>query len=97
MADWHIGQEIVCVDTNWVHGFVRIAPMKGSIYTIEHILSDGDPNGIAFHLNEIQSVNAWYSFHFRPVKKTKTDISTFTSLLTPASKSKPKQRVLEDA
>lgn len=98
MADWHVGQEIICVDTNWVNPIDHrlTYPIKGRIYTIENILADDyDPYdyGISFHLAEIKTSNAWYAFHFRPVKKKQTDISVFKEILAPTDKKK----VLEDA
>jgi hypothetical protein len=94
MEDWHPGQEIVCINTEWMNGRVSVVPIKGHIYTIENIIDDGDEHGISFHLMEMKTINAWYHWHFKPLKKKKTDISAIIELLNPTP---TKKKVLEDA
>jgi hypothetical protein len=94
MADWHLGQEVVCVNTEWVNPLTEgePRPVLGRIYTIEGIIPGIQDT--CFYLAEVKSVTIWYAFHFRPVKKNKTDISAFRELLNPTP---TKKKVLEDA
>lgn len=80
----HEGQEVICVDTNWVRQPKSVTPVKGRIYTIERIcpsLVEGE--GLMLDLVELpNNPTSWLTFHFRPTKKRTTDISCFTGLLT---------------
>ncbi len=93
---FYIGAQVQCVDDNWqATDYTKqfIHPVLGNIYTIRDILDFGK-DGICFLLEEIVNPNCnlgiypseicWYSWHFRPLKKT--DISS----LVPKKKSKPK-------
>lgn len=86
MIQYEVGQQVICVDTEWANPIKpgHDYPRKGRIYTIGYIiplleLETQDDLG----LNFLELRGAWYHWHFRPVKKIETDISVFTSLLTP--------------
>lgn len=96
MADWHIGQEVVCVNTAWANPLTagEDRPVLGRIYTIDGVIPSVCGNDVCFYLTEVKSTMIWYAWHFKPVKKNKTDISALTALLNPTP---TKKKVLEDA
>jgi hypothetical protein len=90
MADWYVGQSIVCIDDRdqrpgWTGPVVY--PVKGQTYTIREISTEGGPCG--FRLEEIlnEKLRGPYGLfeprfnprRFRPVKNTSIDV--FTALL----------------
>lgn len=88
MADWHIGQQVVCVkDFVGFNPYKDTLPEKGSVYTIRGFHTS--PLGVGIYLEEIINprhnwtdgfVEAAFSVEgFRPVRKT--DISVFTEML----------------
>lgn len=99
MFDYSVGQQVVCVDDDWVDLTPGArTPVLGGIYTISYILPLSPietERDLSFRLAEIYSINSWYHWHFRPVKKT--DISEFLKLSNPTPTKKKKKRVLEDA
>lgn len=94
MSDWHVGQQIVCVEQ--FHGELgETLPIVGCVYTIRDIAVFDDK--IGFHLEEIVNPPMAYrrgirECHFwckgfRPVRRT--DISVFTRLLEPTPQREP--------
>lgn len=90
MADFHIGQQVVCVGRFAPHRWVKNYPQVGSIYRIRGFRDIGDVNLLFIWLEEIVNPLAvFYDGHseepsfdlrgFRPVRKT--DISVFTEML----------------
>lgn len=91
---FHVGQRVVCVDdANWRKKWIAKCPNRpiaGSVYTIREIRQK--PNSLGFLLMEITNrprkfrlgrlEPCFYAHRFRPVRDT--DISIFTSMLSPA-------------
>ena len=102
MADWYVGQKVVCV-----HHFVMqregddvTYPVVGCIYTIRGIRDDNFET-IGFLLEEIVNEERlgahgdgslhveepiFVEIRFRPVVNQSTDISVFTSILDKVNK-----------
>lgn len=94
MADWHVGQMVVCVDGDF--SFKRrgeITPVRGCVYTIRGFTADGTTIWLAEIINDPRHYSdgflecSWKIRRFRPVRKTSIDI--FRSLLTPAGQEGP--------
>lgn len=85
MADFHVGQQVVCVFPGpWLDWPERVAleihPHKGRIYTINGIFEcPFRADVVGFHLVEEPGPRVWTSDCFRPVRKT--SISDFEKLL----------------
>jgi hypothetical protein len=103
-TQFHIGQQIVCIDDCWRHPFRHLVPhlpVAGRIYTIREFDADSPGYCIFLWLEEIVNPPghevSFASHCFRPVKKT--DISVFMVEQRPRPKKlrAPSPRVLEDA
>jgi len=100
---FYVGQKVVCIAPHdqWeTEGHKDIIlPVKDGIYTIRAIYPGVTVPGLYFLLSEIRNqpvrteigdVEQRFNAHaFRPIVEKKTDISVFTSMLTPA----PTQKV----
>jgi hypothetical protein len=95
-----VGQKVVCVDTS-LRGCrpndEHLAMLQiNKIYTISEILVRYKI--MAVTVKEIEMwPHVFRADRFRPLRETKTDISVFNKLLTPAPKEPVRQRVKEDA
>jgi hypothetical protein len=76
---WHIGQLVVCIDTNWLtppQADERF-PSKGDVLTVGDIDPDQgfSPGEIGFRFEEcIPRHGGWFlSRHFRPARLSSTD------------------------
>ena len=90
MADWHVGQKIVCVSCSILRSPYRweTEPTIGQVYTIRGIRDY--PDGLGFTLEEIINPRAKYdegvmechfsSYRFRPVVEDKTQFELLVRL-----------------
>lgn len=89
---------VVCVEkaVNLEDGYRGPVPVVGRIYTICNTFKI--LRHTYYYLIEMDRWFGWHERLFRPVKKVKTDISIFTSLLSPSSPPTTTPiKVLEDA
>lgn len=81
---FRVGQKVVCVSAD-PSDVVNFGIRVGGIYTVSGmgIFEKGQPP--LMDLAEIKThvAHAWLPDRFRPLVEHKTDISVFTSLLTP--------------
>ena len=74
MKDWYIGQQIICVDNDWVDNIPPKGPEVGGIYTIAEMSEDMLGYGstgksmMTFRLKEI--VNKPKEFFFYEIHST---------------------------
>jgi hypothetical protein len=75
---FHVGQKVVCIDASLpANPWHRANPLtKGRIYVVRHLFVK------CIDIDDSQ--RGWQNWRFRPVVETKTDISIFTEMLTPA-------------
>ena len=85
---FHVGQKVVCVDTE--SPIIRGHPgqlrrlTKGAEYTIAAMRRDPATDIPALQLDECPHDHWWFQAkRFRPVIERKTDISIFTEMLKP--------------
>jgi hypothetical protein len=84
MSNFRVGQKVACVDAS-SHNTSNSTLREGAVYTVTGF----DPKGRLYldgarHLrNALTGFNA---YRFRPVVERKTDISVFTSMLSPVRK-----------
>ena len=102
MADWFLGQRVVCVDAARRRGAGygwEIMPAQGVVYTIRAIMAFRSGR-VGFLLDEISNCHAWYdstglsemnfaSNRFRPVVEPRADISVFERTLDRVNKREP--------
>ncbi len=92
---FNVGQKVECINgdrANYHAEYDYVLPAKGQIYTIREITLSHRGNQY-FRVNEIHqrpyvfaegTIEPWFAaLRFRPVVERKTDISTFTRMLTP--------------
>lgn len=100
---FRVGQKVVCVETwspTAGQGYGdEVGPIEGQIYTIRAIgcFNSSYPGMLLCRLHEIinpvrdyaegRDEGAFGAFRFRPIVNRKTDISTFTRMLTPTKRS----------
>lgn len=97
MADWYVGQKVVCVDgeVGFFPGPPVTDPIIGSVYTIREIV-DVYSDGLGFRLEEIinptfeyadgQTEATFDETWFRPIVSQDADISVFTFILDRVNK-----------
>lgn len=83
MADWYVGQRVVCVSSKWkidnpeIWGIMppdQPTPIPGVIYTIREVVLF--PEGVWFSLEEFPDpLEVWVSTKFRPVDERDADLS----------------------
>lgn len=96
MNNFHVGQQVVCVDVTSPGGGSLSPLCKGAIYTVREVGLPSYVNGLpCIRLVEIQrgpgsgvsgsplDDTPYYAWRFRPVVDRPTDISTFKKLLNP--------------
>ena len=95
---WHIGQLVVCVDTNWLtppQADERF-PSRGDVLTVHDIDPDQGfaPGEIGFHFEEcVPRHGGWFlSRHFRPAKLSSQDALRELRALLP-DKRKPAREI----
>lgn len=94
---FRVGQEVVCVAPPIVEPYYpnEVGPLVGHIYTIRAFHPDGDAivvdeiiNPYNIYFDEVGGKEFqepyWLLKRFRPVVKTETNISIFTSMLSPS-------------
>lgn len=85
--DAYVGQEIVCINqdgaTNPWHRSIPL--MIGTVYKIQELHIGSHSSALYFVVND-GTARYWLAHNFRPVDKRTTNISIFTSLLTPRVK-----------
>jgi hypothetical protein len=92
---FHIGQKVVCVNDTGV--IISKYIKKGNIYTVSFIGEyDAPYQGVYVALVEVITSTSYtqgdfYHWRFRPLQETKTDISIFNKMLTPAPKESVKE------
>jgi hypothetical protein len=83
-----VGDKVVCVSGDFDRPFGETVPTLGLVYTVRDIMIDGGKVYLRFEeiINQPQTYNDGFTecdfpIHcFRPVKKTKTDISIFQEI-----------------
>lgn len=83
-----VGSKVVCVKEQWVPFHQEVTPIVGRVYTVRDVVDTF--GGLCFRFTEIRNPAHQYtddfteccflSTCFRPVKKTKTDISIFQEI-----------------
>ena len=87
--DWHVGMKVVCVKRGeWSGGsLAECVPAYGEVYTVRTM--EDTPEGLFLRLHELSNPECFgtepqfWAVRFRPVETRKTDISIFTSMLSP--------------
>lgn len=90
MSNFHVGQEVVCVDDRPTPLRWPKPPTKGAHYTVTELRHDGE-KCILINVAEHTPTFGWYAHRFRPVRKTSIEI--FTSMLNPAPNKKERETV----
>lgn len=76
------GEQVICVDASLpANPWHRANPLvKGRVYTV---VESGPPDTREPCISIDTSRRMWECFRFRPLRKTKADISIFKAILTP--------------
>jgi hypothetical protein len=79
MSDFHVGQQVVCVDDTPARDGLQTAVRRGSIYTIRQILAWGEFVGL--RLVEVRDpperrgiLSGYRAERFRPIRKTSIEV-----------------------
>lgn len=91
---FHVGQRVVAVrDDDDGNPTERMGLRRGQVYTVAEIGPFWPPRatyGVRIVEIQLRPCDWWCAFCFRPLDERKTDISVFTSMLSPTS---PKETV----
>lgn len=92
------GQKVECIADDWWHPLLHLIPalpVKGAFYHVRYTINSTSVGVEYITLAEIQNPPVilgaepgFISLFFRLIEERKTDISVFTSMLTPAPKEK---------
>lgn len=81
--DAYVGQPIICINSSFTrYGGIPVSLTEGQIYHIREMDPTPDKRGgLAFYLQEANSIYYWH--RFRPLQSTATGYSILAKLLQP--------------